>query len=216
MVTFNQLFFPDTLSSDFVMQTLGAVVQTYASILALGGAFYLFMLERNQMEFRYEKERIERLIRGFAPYVSNHIPEYYENTLEKGFDWLNDQLIQLGRQRTVNFESVRTFPEYRELQYSFPKYELLKKKRGRWTFKLFFPVIGVSSILLILSLILMYFISQSGISVEYNLAFTALMTISFLGFFYLLWAVRDMMKISSGEMLDIDKDSTNAENDSSP
>lgn len=202
MVTFNQIFMPNSLNADFVMQTLGAVVQTYASILALGGAFYLFMLERNQMEFRAEKEKIESLIRYFNPYFARHIPDYFENTLQKGFDWLNAQVIQLEQQGTVQPEYFPKFPEYREIQRIFPRYKLLKNRQGKWSFRLFSPMIGVSAICLILSLTLMTIISQEGINGGYNLAFLSLMLISFIGFLYLLWALKDMMKITTNEILE--------------
>lgn len=37
---------------DFIMQSLGAMVQVYASILAIAGAFYVFVIERNRNELR--------------------------------------------------------------------------------------------------------------------------------------------------------------------
>jgi len=35
---------------DFIMQTLGAVVQAYASILAIAGAFYIFIIDKKRNE----------------------------------------------------------------------------------------------------------------------------------------------------------------------
>ena len=101
------MVFNATLNPDFVVQTLGAIVQAYASILAIVGAFYIFLMERTRSELRDTRDRLENAVNNFYINVTSNRAEFYDNLRYRGFDFL-DELAD-GR------SNMKERPGYRNL-----------------------------------------------------------------------------------------------------
>lgn len=61
------------MNPDYVIQTLGAIVQAYASMLAIGGAFYIFVIERTRTEYKEVKNEFEKNVNNLIDVLDgNH------------------------------------------------------------------------------------------------------------------------------------------------
>ena len=181
-------FVNTTLSVDFVMQTLGGIVQAYASILAIGGAFYIFLIERILSDFQETEENLDNALlsmnRKWGSLEKNFI-----KTKTEGLGWFLEILRECPK-------VVRNSDEASEVVYHLPKYQQLKKRTGAWGFKYFSEFFFLYTVVLMASIIEMFFISLFGLTFVFLLIFTGITIISLLGFFTFIIACKNIVNVS--------------------
>ena len=117
------------MDSSIAAQTLGAIVQAYASILAIARAFYIFLIERTRSELKDARDRLENTVDVFYMNATNDRAEFYDNLMNCGIDYLNELA-----ERWPNFTQRQ---EYLELVQRYQIYTSLKKRTSMWAFRLF-------------------------------------------------------------------------------
>lgn len=178
---------------NFMMQTLGAIVQAYASLLALGGAFYIFLIERINTQFEETEEKLDLLLieanrhHGSAGFS-------FLDMKEKGLSHFEDHY---GDNRG-HILYLKEQSEIEDIFYFQPKYETLKKKRGHWTFRHFSTFLLFCIMTLITSLGYMFLLTTGNfIQSSSHLGFTLIVLLSLSGFLYFLKTCRDLAKIEN-------------------
>ena len=157
------------MNLQIMVETLSAIVQAYASILAIAGAFYIFVIERTQAEFREIEKKIDISAQYFGNYYSTLVPGFYQLFYEKGKEWLDDLIEK--HQRDVNPYAMQNSPAYKDYAEYLSQYKKLRKRTGIWAFKYFYGLIALCSLLLLSTLFLLWSLSMYTYSVVYNLAY---------------------------------------------
>lgn len=142
-----------------IVQTVIAIVQAYASILAITGAFYIFVIERTRSEFGEIDEKVDAKISA----VNTLLAELSEPILlrsdvkKKGqkylLDWRNGIKYQKVKDRLIELE------DFEELYDLLPEHQSIKRKAGIWAFKLFRPLLVICAVILIVSIMFLYLVS---------------------------------------------------------
>ena len=176
-----------------IMQTLGAIVQAYASILAIMGAFYIFVIEGMQVEFRKIEDRIDENIRKLYLVVELESQDLadsikFRSVKKESIDWLTDQLtrpsISAARsQRMLNSEPYLT------LEDDIPKYKTLQNKTKMIAFNKLRILLGMSCSMLILPFVLMYIYSLENLSYNPDIFYICTVIIAIIGVPFFLWYV---------------------------
>ena len=191
------MMFNATLNPDFVVQTLGSIVQAYASVLAIVGAFFIFLIERKQIEFRETEDKIDRkidTIKSVIEEIGEPIPilrrdEIKEKGKEYLLDWWEKIKFDKFRVRMLNTE------HFAELCDIIPKYQSLKKRTGAWVFRYFSRFFQFYAIMLILLIGLLYCISIWGINKIFVLAFSGFVGLSVLGIFLFVLLCANLVRM---------------------
>ena len=184
---------------DFMMQTLGAIVQLYTSILAIGGAFYIFVIERMRQEYRASERQVWNAVRDLDEKALGRLVDNFRyRAMNEGIDWLDSTLEELEVLRRIDkADKFRNYPEYKVYRDNFPEYKRLKKRQGTWSYEKFKDLFSVSTAMLIMSIILMFIISSSNFSDYYGLAFVGVVLASIVGFIFLVYSITTIRKLDT-------------------
>jgi len=182
--------FVSSLNPDFVVQTLGALVQAYASLLAIAGAFFVFLIERTRADKVETERRLlrseERFIQLIQTIVKDSeaviipidVSDVREHLKNGNFDWVKNEI-------TIGFSLLHNAILYYELEdyiQNYDKYAEMQKRTGLWVFNNFRWIFAYYLIMLIFLVIELNLISHKGIILLTDYLFTILLTASVVGF----------------------------------
>lgn len=149
------------MDSENVIQILGVIVQSYASILAIGAGFFTFLVQRFRDELRFAEEKIERnvdiIAEAFAHYgLHRELIDFKVGAIEQGPDWVKDELNKIYRRGDALYRiqlSKGQLQAIENLKVQYPRYKGLKQKGERTPYILFSGFLLFCSLVIILSLI---------------------------------------------------------------
>jgi len=183
--------FTSSLNPNFVVQTLSALVQAYASLLAIAGAFYIFRIERTRTDKIETERRLERseekfmqlLQRGIkyseAIIVPINISDLREHLKKGDFDWVKSEI-------TTGLSLINHGILYAELEDYIQNYDKnieLQKRSGLWIFNNFAFIFGYCCILLLGLIANLYAMSRWGLVQWVDYLFIFNLGASSFGFF---------------------------------
>jgi len=180
---------------DFIMQTLGGIVQAYASMLAIAGAFYIFMIERNRNKYLELNREIDELIIQLKKICENdynltHISPRLDELDIKNHDskWFIDNIDE----RKTTIYRLREITEFREMLFTLNKFNKFKDTIKSISYKLFNPILFTCISELLLSIVLMHTISTHEFLDYIVFAYYCVITISILGFILFIYLINDI------------------------
>lgn len=177
------------LNPDYVMQTLGAIVQAYASLLAITGAFYIFIIEKVKTEFERLSDELDTQIQ-----IMNNTLERFgimnliinRNAIKMhGEDHLDSTLEILARENDEKvINSLKNSIDWINLKNKLAEYEDKKKRIESWAFKQFEWFFVYLLLILLFSITWMALISNHGLPVLIKIGFHLIVIFGFVGIGY--------------------------------
>jgi hypothetical protein len=194
-----------TADPSLVMQIVGTIIQAYASMLAIIGAFYVFIIEKNKLQSDYDKKEIERLynlaVKQFIiskmsgvndPTTNSIIDVYKDKIINNGDLMLKELIIDKLKRREMEYSLIVKNNDYMNLVEKIKEYKNLDKGIKKISRELYLPFASLYVIILMLALLVMGSITFIGYYdwVEYlSLIVTALSVAGFVSFIGLLVSV---------------------------
>lgn len=169
-----------------IVQTLGAIVQAYASILAIVGAFYIFVIERTQSEFRDTEKRVDIQVDALSKKSIriSDFPRSREKIKEGGPKWLSSEISKVRPKEEQN--KILDSQEYFDLIHTLNRYQSLKKRTGVWILNLFYGLFAYCSIMLFITIGLMYAISLGLLLPLVYIIYPLIIILAVSGIFYFI------------------------------
>ena len=184
------------------MQTLGAIVQAYASILALGGAFLLFVIEGNKRKLEYLEDKIDNWIitadkGGYLEIFRSDIIHFRRQVYEMGSIIIEHSIKEQIKNLPIEAQDteVENFYPHNELYKLVKRYESAKKRTAMWSFRLFNKLITISTVVLISTLAVMGSISHWGLTPLFYLVTVIIQILSGLGFSLLILTMINLVRL---------------------
>jgi len=183
---------------EFVLQVLGAIVQAYATLLAIIGAFYIFLIDRIRTEFNQVEDNVNAGLRDLIQIIRSEMPSFLESieinqVKEYGVSWLYEQMQNTMSEKRVS--RIVGSTGYLSLIDNVPKYQSLKEKTGLWVFKNFRFILVFDTIYLMVAIGELYAISIWGLNNYIHSVYIALIGMSAVGFFFFIKSCIDLVKM---------------------
>jgi len=190
------------LNPDYVIQTLGAIVQAYASMLAIGGAFYIFVIERTRTEYKEAKNDFEKNVNNLIDVLDgNH---FFDNeNREAVIRRIKNGEVAWTEKFIKNFDFpedwINEIIEYDFTPYkaSLEEYQGLEKKTGMWFFRSFYSLIYLCAGILGSTIFVLWVFSTYSISDLSLFGYFIIVMVSILGIGVFLWYCVQLGKIYS-------------------